>query len=511
MRSLHRHPRKLLIRVLACVTILWSAAPLALGDAECDDVLGLARLRQGRTGRSSSSAKDWRNQNGDSRSLDIGQTLTLADLKGPGVITHFWFTIAAVGEPYWPRMITLRIYYDDSDVPAVEGPLGDFFAMGNGLRVPVDSEPVSVSSEGRALNCWWPMPFKKRARVTLTNDSTRGRIDSVYYYIDWQGLPSLPDDVGYFHARYRQEHPCGKDDYLIADLKGRGHYVGTVLSVRNMYHGWFGEGDDRFFIDGEPEPSLRGTGTEDYFGDAWGFRVFNRRYHGVSIWEGYMAGSRGTAYRWHVRDPVTFTTSLKVTIEHKGSIYNQLGVSLAGFTPREDWMSSVAFWYQQGTGKPFSTMPPGPQRVMPHTLIFAKDLLATAVFEPKGVVRDESVAFIYLPPKADASYTVKFSIEETGWYIVEPWLGYIILTAIWEPFLDDKPTVGPIDTCDANTDMRPVPLGLSYLREGEHTVKFVCRGESPKSPRLLPGRLSGGLVGLVITKIDVKQPPKKKQ
>lgn len=474
------------------------------------DLLDIARLREGRTGRSSSSAEDWRNQNADNRSIDIGKTLTLAELKGPGAITHMWFTIAAPKEPYWPRMLTLRIYYDGSDTPAVETPLGDFFAMGNGVRATVDSAPVSVSSEGRALNSWWLMPFKKSAKVTVANDSDRGRVDSFYYYVDWQALPSLPDDVGYFHARYRQEHPCGEGDYLIADLTGRGHYVGTVLSVRNMYHGWFGEGDDRFFIDGEDAPSLRGTGTEDYFGDAWGFRVFNRLYHGVTTWEGYLAGCRGTAYRWHLRDPVVFAKSLKVTIEHKGSIYNLLGMSEGGFLPREDWTSSVAFWYQQGTAKPFSTMPPGPKRVMPHRLIWGKDLVEKVTFEPKGVVRQESIGFLYIPPKVGGKFTVPFTIEKSGWYDIEPWMAYVVVTGVWEPLLDGKPTVGPVDTCDANTDMRPIKLGLTYLRQGEHTLTFVSKGESPNSPRLLPMRLSGGLAALIITEIDVKQAPKKK-
>ncbi|MBN1346622.1 MAG: DUF2961 domain-containing protein [Phycisphaerae bacterium] len=500
--------RSLLWGVLAC--LLASHAPLALADSPLANDLGIARLREGRSGRSSSSAKDWRNANGDCRGIEIGETITLADLKGPGMITHMWFTVAAT-EVFWPRMMTLRIYYDDSEVPAVETPLGDFFAMGNGLRAPVNSMPVSVSSEGRSMNCWWPMPFRKRARVTMTNDSARERIGSLYYFVDWRSVPSLPDDVGYFHARYRQEHPCGKDDYLIADLQGRGHYVGTVLSVRNMYHGWFGEGDDRFFIDGEEEPSLRGTGTEDYFGDAWGFRVFCRPYHGVSIWEGYMAGDRGTAYRWHLVDPVVFTKSLKVTIEHKGSIYNQLAISLGGFVPREDWTSSVAFWYQQGTAKPFSTMPPGPERVLPHTLIFGKDLVETAVFDPPGVVRKESIGFVYIPPAVGGSFTVKFDIPKNAWYQVEPWPAYVVITGIWEPLLDDKPTVGPVDTCDANTDMRPLHLGLHYLRKGEHTLKFVSKGESPKSPQILPGRLAGGLAALIITEIDIKQPPPKKK
>jgi len=510
MPQAHRGSNRLRKQWVTMLAIAAAAATNAPAVTPVEDVLGLARLRPGRTHRSSSSAEDWRNANGDCRGIEIGQTLTLADLTGPGVMTHFWFTVAAE-ELHWPRMITLRVYYDDSKVPAVETPIGDFFAMGHGLRVNVNSDPVSVSAEGRALNCFWPMPFRKRARVTVTNDSDQARIGSFYYYVDWQKVPSLPADVGYFHARYRQEFPAGDDDYLIADIAGRGHYVGTVLSVRNMYHGWFGEGDDRFFIDGEATPSIRGTGTEDYFGDAWGFRQFCRPFHGVSLFEGYAAGDRGTAYRWHVRDPVTFTKSLKVTIEHKGSIYNQLGVQQAGFTPRKDWFSSVAFWYQQGTNaKPFSALPAGPERLMPHRLIWGKDLLETATFEPKGGIRKEWGAFIYIPPTPEARFTVKFNIAKSGWYDVEPWLPFVVMTGIWEPLLDDKPTLGPVDTCDANTDVRPVPLGLTHLRAGEHTLKFVCRGESPNTMRILPIHHAGGLAALILTEIKIPPLPKKK-
>ena len=163
------------------------------------------------------------------------------------------------------------------------------------------------------------MPFRKSARITVTNESDK-RCDAFYYYLDWQKYKSLPKDTAYFHAMYRQEYPCvmGRN-YLIADLVGRGHYVGTVQSVQNMSSGWYGEGDDFFFIDGEAEPSLRGTGTEDYFCDGWGFRQHDGPFYGVPLWEGYAAGNRGSVYRFHIPDPVPFKKSLRVEIEHKGS------------------------------------------------------------------------------------------------------------------------------------------------------------------------------------------------
>ncbi len=175
---------------------------------------------------------------------------------------------------------------------------------------------------------------------------------------------------------YRQEFPCvmGRN-YLIADLEGRGHYVGTVQSVYLVSPGWYGEGDDFFFIDGEKEPSLRGTGTEDYFCDGWGFREQAGPFYGAPLWEGFDTGDRGTAYRWHIPDPVVFTKSLRVEIEHKGSQSFPDGTG-SGFIERDDLMSSVAFWYQTraaqtvaclaaGTGAPALPRPharQGPRR-----------------------------------------------------------------------------------------------------------------------------------------------------
>jgi hypothetical protein len=190
------------------------------------------------------------------------------------------------------------------------------------------------------------MPFRKSAKVTLTNEATDYGKVSFYYYLDWEKLPELPPEVLYFHARYRQAMPAQPGDYTILETHGTGHYVGTVYSAQQVKTGWFGEGDDRFYIDGEQVPSLRGTGTEDYFNDAWGFRQFATPFYGVSLWEGVFPGDRVTAYRWHVTDPVRFRKSLKVAIEHKGSIFTDAGVQVASSDERPDWLSSVALWYQ---------------------------------------------------------------------------------------------------------------------------------------------------------------------
>src|SRR5208337_4786637 len=257
-----------MIPLLICLTLMLACpAPAQTGNP----LDGLDQMKEFESRRDSSSDPNWRNGNADARPILPHGELTLGELKGPGKIVHFWCTIAHE-DPEYSRMLVLRIYWDGEQHPSVECPIGDFFAMGHGLDRPLTSLPVRVTSDGRGRNCYWPMPFRKSARVTVSNDSDK-RCDAFYYYLDWQKWPSLPKSTAYFHAMYRQEFPCvmGRN-YLIADLEGRGHYVGTVQSVVLVSPGWYGEGDDFFFIDGEKEPSLRGTGTEDYFCDGWGFR-----------------------------------------------------------------------------------------------------------------------------------------------------------------------------------------------------------------------------------------------
>ncbi|MBM3498023.1 MAG: DUF2961 domain-containing protein, partial [Armatimonadetes bacterium] len=354
-------------RLLTAATLLIGLAPAS--HAQTGPLDGLWRPLPGRSLRSSSADANWRDGNGDARAIEPGQTLTLGELTGPGIIQHLWFTVAS-DDPHYPRNLTLRIYWDGAVAPAVQTPLGDFFGVGHGLSdVTLNSLPVHISSDGRALNCYWPMPFRRQARVTVTNDSPVHRTNALFWYLDWQQVRSLPEDTRYFHAQYRQESPAAAGDYLILDAEGEGHYVGVVYSVQNSMPGWFGEGDDRFYIDGEAEPSLRGTGTEDYFCDAWGFREFNGPYYGVSLWEGYDAGDRGTVYRWHIPDPVHFARSLRFTIEHKGSYVNEQGEFTSHFQERPDYLSSCAFWYQVPPAKRFPPLPPAAERIPPQNAV----------------------------------------------------------------------------------------------------------------------------------------------
>jgi len=321
----------------------------------------LARLQSGKPLRASSNdERDWKGSNVDYKFIKPGETLTLADFKGPATLRRIWMTVLP-SEPGYARLLTLRIYWDGEKSPSVECPIGDFFGVGHGMDVGLESLPVRASAEGRARSCVWPMPFRKSARVTVANDGTLATW-GFYYNVDAEAGP-VAKDAPYFHAMYRQEFPTRAGNYLIADIKGRGHYVGTVLSARSTSPAWWGEGDEFFYVDGERLPSLRGTGLEDYFGEAWALRRTNGAYAGCSVYEGGYPGARSTCYRWHVPDPVRFERGLRVEIEHKGVAFAPDGKSLGNNNERPDEYSSVAFWYQTGPHSPYPALPAGPDRL----------------------------------------------------------------------------------------------------------------------------------------------------
>jgi len=447
---------------------------------------GLERARDFETQRSSSADANWRNGNADARPIAPGGTLVLAELAGPGVITHLWNTVAH-DAPGYARLLTLRIYWDGEEHPSVEAPLGDFFGIGHGVDRSFVSLPIRVSSDGRARNCYWPMPFRKSARITVTNESDRP-CRAFYFYVDWQQHAALPEDTLYFHAMYRQEFPCVMgQNYLLADIAGRGHYVGTVQSVQLMSGGWYGEGDDLFFIDGEPEPRLRGTGTEDYFCDAWGFRQQDGPFYGTPLWEGYEAGHRATAYRFHLPDPVTFRRSLRVEIEHKGSQRFPDGTE-SGFIERDDLMSSVAFWYQTEPHKRWPALPPGPERLAERTIKLCVGWQAASEAKhsgasiqlPKLACTKEGQALWFQPGQSNAWLEIPFHLdrEVTGtlWgRFVASW-NY----GIYRVTLDGQ-ELATLDLYAAKTAAREVDWGRRTLAAGPHRLRFECAGKAEAS------------------------------
>jgi hypothetical protein len=295
--------------------------------------------------------------NSDNQSVPPGQTKVLLDVKGPGVVTHIWLTFLGPEPQAWAKdgsadhqEMLLRMFWDGSERPAVEAPVGDFFANAFGKRNEVISLPVIVE-DADSYNCFWHMPFRKSARMEIENQSEKP-ISLLYYNIDWVKKDSLPPDTPYFCAQYRQEYPVQKGkDYLVLETRGKGHYVGTVLSVRTRSPAWFGEGDEKIYIDGEEKASIWGTGTEDYFLSAWGLKTTSTPYFGVPCFDQWgIVGSHTCAYRWHLQDPLVFNTGIKVTFEHFGWISPDENPQhkSTSWNEREDDYASVAFWYQTG-------------------------------------------------------------------------------------------------------------------------------------------------------------------
>ncbi|HVX66635.1 MAG TPA: DUF2961 domain-containing protein [Bryobacteraceae bacterium] len=439
--------------------------------------------------------------NDDSKRPIPGETIVLADLQGPGIVTHLWVTIAS-NEYGWPRLLRLRVYYDGSSTPGVDAPVGDFFAVGLGQERNVNSAVIRNSSSGRARNSYWPMPFRKSCRITVTNEGRR-RASNLYYHVDWRKVKELPADVAYFHAHYRQELPTVKGrDYEFLNVKGRGHYVGTVFSVVQNQPGWFGEGDEYFYVDGARRPSIEGTGTEDYFNDAWSLRVSDGPYYGVSVAEGTGLGSRMSAYRWHIPDPIPFQSSLRFEIEHAGWTYNEDGSVRSGFEERADLFSSVAFWYQQGIAEGLEEPPYGAAR-LPHgnarQIEVERALADVRAENGEAEVQKEvfwSRDLLFLNAKGPgAKLHVPFDVEEDGSYELLAQLAHSPDYGTYTATLDGKPLVSDVSlehepgaNMAGGTGMdlyftetyvaEDHTLGWQKLARGRHVLTFTCTGKN---------------------------------
>jgi len=285
------------------------------------------------------------------------ETFTLAEIDGPGAIQSIWMT--PTGNWRWS---ILRIYWDDEEHPSVEVPVGDFFGMGWGVYSPLNSLAVCVNP-GSAFNCYWNMPFRKKAKITLENINPTGADMRVYYQINYT-LTEVPDDAAYFHAQFRRENPCLTSLYTVVDgIKGKGHFVGMYMAYGVTNNGWWGEGEVKFFMDGDKKfPTICGTGLEDYFCGSYNFENkakkeyenFSTPYaglHQIIKPDGlYQSQMRFGMYRWHILDPVRFEKDLKVTVQDLGWRQGHGDIYL----PQKSDISSVVYWYQT---EPHATFP----------------------------------------------------------------------------------------------------------------------------------------------------------
>lgn len=282
---------------------------------------------------------------------------TLAEIEGPGAIQQIWLTPSPLDKTRWH---ILRFYWDDETEPSVECPLGDFFACGWARYCQISSLPVCVNP-GSAFNSYWQLPFRKKAKVTIENLDEKQM--TIYYQINYTLTP-VPDDAAYFHAQFRRENPLKtKGTYTILDgVEGQGHYVGTYLAWGVNNRGWWGEGEIKFFMDGDKEfPTICGTGTEDYFCGSYNFDVAGRYTEFSTPYSGmpqvirpdglYDSQQRFGLYRWHILDPIRFEQDLKVTIQALGWFADRR------YLPLQDDIASVAFWYQKEPHRKFPKLP----------------------------------------------------------------------------------------------------------------------------------------------------------
>lgn len=317
----------------------------AMADLDCDNAAGGAR----------DLGKGWKVR--PCVRIQPGTTFEIANIESPGCIQHIWMTPTG----NW-RFSILRIYWDGSDVPSVECPVGDFFACGWGEYAQVSSLAVCVNP-GSAFNCYWQMPFKKSCRITMENIDENEM--TLFYQVDYI-LTEVPEDAGYFHASFQRVNPLPyKDVVVLADgIKGKGQYVGTYMCWGVNNNGWWGEGEIKFYMDGDTEyPTICGTGTEDYFCGSYNFenqkthryQEFTTPYAGmpqVIIPDGlYRSQQRFGLYRWHITDPVRFEKELRVTIQ-------ALGWKSGGrYLPLQDDISSVVYWYQDKPAEEIKRVP----------------------------------------------------------------------------------------------------------------------------------------------------------
>lgn len=351
----------------------------------------LTTIHDARSVRASSWDQTGRNK--DYWLIDPGQTVTLAEIEGPGCINHIWMTsfcrniigpsiqdpvlgsnVAPVTEmenaigvnwevndPDYYRKVLIKMTWDDQETPSVLTPLGDFFCIGHSMPASFSSIPFHVSSRPQeectfggtaSMNCYFPMPFNGKAKIEIVNENERSM--GLFFHIDYELYREKQDRLAYFHAAWYREKPCcgwgddlavntpevnsvanltGEDNYVFLDIKGEGHFVGCNLSVAHFQGAWWGEGDDMIFVDGEEIPSINGTGSEDYFNHAWGMQKNQSLYSGTIIHETTVQGYQ-VSYRFHITDPIHFKTGIKVTMEHGHA--NHLS---------DDW-ASTAYWYQ---------------------------------------------------------------------------------------------------------------------------------------------------------------------
>jgi hypothetical protein len=498
------------------MTAMWLMGVVALAGQAGGSLESLAQAQEGRSMRATSTmrvgevnagsrdrlvnraaepkgdleeASNW-----DNFRIAPGATHVLLDERGPGVITHLWLTFLGPEPQDWAKQgsanhqeMLLRMYWDGRDRAAVEAPVGDFFANCFGQRSEVISLPVVVE-DADSYNCYWRMPFRKSARIEIENQSDKP-IGLLYYNIDWIKLDRLPRGTPYFHAQYRQEYPVQSgQDYVVLETQGKGHYVGTVLAVRTRSPSWFGEGDEKIYIDGELKPSIWGTGTEDYFLSAWGLKLTSTPFFGVPYFDEWgIVGGHTSAYRWHVTDPIVFQRGIKVAFEHFGWIPpdENPDYRATSWNEREDDYASVAFWYQTGQPTFKARAPHARERALPsleRVMVHAAEFTGPE-HHGQGTATAQALAFyprpqlFYRPEAAEGAWIeIPFEVEKK-----EPLRLLIKATRAedygrYQAYLDGTRVGEEMDFYRAELGSAEYHLLDFWPAPGRHTLRLECVG-----------------------------------
>jgi hypothetical protein len=444
------------------------------------------------------SSWDRNGKNEDFRAIGPGETLTLMDHRGGGVVRRFWLTISPRNHIALQRQLIIRAYWDDETTPSVEVPVSDFFGMGFGEWRDYISLPLNMTSGG--YNCYWAMPFRSRGRITVENRSAVSA-ERFYFNVDVE-TGAQPEDVLYFHAQFRRTATERGKPVVLLSARGRGHYVGTQMSMQPRSGRSLGylEGNERVFIDGETSPRIIGTGTEDYFSSGWYYDTgaYSAPYHGAPIVE--PQSGRISTYRWHIEDPIPFERSLEFTIEHGGTNETQ-GVDYA----------TVAYWYQTHPHAPFPALPssllpaePLKARKKPG-LIEAESLLPTAR-ATAGDVRVQDMAefesekawwsggnqlwWVESKPGAKLALTFDAPAERTyeliGYFTRASNYGKVRLSV-------NGKQVGPeVDGYSRFVEPTgPISFGRVSLRRGSNDITVEITGKDPRSQGWSEGYLVG--------------------
>jgi hypothetical protein len=513
------------------VALAWSAPPVDFPQSSEGLMGALAKPQEGRSMRATSTRREGpdgkydpkalprgdrsERSNADNFRVEPGGTHVLLDEQGPGVITHMWLTfLGPEPHPWAPQGsathqdMLLRIYWDGNPKPAVEAPVGDFFANCFGVRSAVVSLPVVVE-DADSYNCYWHMPFRKSARIEIVNQGDKP-ISLLYYNIDWIKKKSLPKDTPYFYAQYRQEYPVKNgQDYVVLDTKGKGHLVGVVLAVRTRSPSWFGEGDEKIYIDGEEHPSIWGTGTEDYFLSAWGLKTTSTPYAGVPYFDQWgIVGGHTSAYRWHINDPIVFQKGIRVTFEHFGWISpdENPDYKSMSWNEREDDYASVAFWYQTGIPTFDARAPAGPERRLPNLdriVSYARDFVDDAYHGTGKLVRQQldlypgpqalyqpqsqQGAWIEIPFEVRQKEPLRLVLNATTSYDFGTYRAYVI-----PPAGEGQPTQaiavgGPLDFYSADIRNREFHLLDFWPEPGVYRLRLECVGKNVVSSGFYAG------------------------